>query len=307
MTRQARILDSGGEVVQETMLFDENTGKTVAMRGKEEADDYRYFPEPDLVHVQIDDEWKRAVESDLPELPADRRKRFKDEFGILDHDARLLTTKRDLADFFHEAAQKLDDFFDEATIETKERNSEFTTCVKSCANWIIGDLRQLLKAAKIDDIQDSKVTPAHLVDLILYLEGKKDRKIEGPNAKVVLKDAFETGKMPEQIAEEKDLFAITDDSIIESAVLKVMEEHKEGAVKDYLNGKTASLGFLVGQVMRATKGKANPQLVNQILREKLSRIGSVGLSWLKVKVRFVPIIIKGKNIFGNWRNCFLLQ
>lgn len=269
VTRQARILDSGREVVQETMLFDENTGKTVAMRGKEEADDYRYFPEPDLVHVQIDDEWKRAVKSDLPELPADRRKRFEGEFGILDHDAKLLTEKRDLADFFDETTKKLAVFFDEATIETKERNSELTTCVKSCVNWIIGDLRTLLKAAKID-IQDSKITPEHLVDLILYLEGKKDRKLEGPNAKVVLNDAFETGKMPEQIAKEKDLFAITDDSIIESAVSEVLEEHKDGAVKDYRNGKQEAIGFLIGQVMRATRGKANPQRVNQFLREKLS-------------------------------------
>lgn len=267
--RQARILDAGEEVVQETLLFDASTGKTVAMRGKEEADDYRYFPEPDLVHVQISDAWINEVRPTLPELPLARRERFKKEYRILDHDAKLLTTERALADFFDEAAQKLADFFDEATIETKERNSEFIICVKNCANWIIGDLKRLLNAAKID-IQDSKVTPEHLVDLILYLEGKKDRKLVGPNAKIVLNDAFETGKMPEQIAEEKDLFAITEDSIIESAVLEVLEEYKDRAVKDYRNGKQEAIGFLIGQVMRATRGKANPQRVNQLLREKLS-------------------------------------
>ena len=246
--RQARILDAGEEVVQETLLFDPSTGKTVAMRGKEEADDYRYFPEPDLVHVQISDEWIKEVQPTLPELPAARRKRFIADYGISAENAEFLTTTRPRAEFFDKAA---------------ELSGEPT----ACANWIKGDLERLLNATgtKIQD-PEVKVTPEHLSELILLL---KDDIISSTSAKVVLGDTFKTGDMPKKIVKEKGLEK-TDNSETEQAVLEVIEEHKDGAVKDYLNGKTETFGFLVGQVMNATGRKADGREVSRILREKLS-------------------------------------
>ena len=244
--RQARILDSGGEVVQETLLFDTSTGKTVAMRGKEEADDYRYFPEPDLVHVQIDDEWIDEIQPILPELPADKRSRFIADYDISAENAEFLTTTRQTADFFDEAAQL-----------SGEPNL--------CANWIMGDLSRLLNTAEME-IQDSKVTPAHLSELIHLI---KNNTISGKIAKSVIDDAFDTGKMPKQIVEEKGLSQITDTSEIEAIVMKVIEENP-GPSQDVRDGTKKAIGFLVGQVMKATQGKANPQLVNQILSRELS-------------------------------------
>ncbi|MXV77070.1 Asp-tRNA(Asn)/Glu-tRNA(Gln) amidotransferase subunit GatB, partial [Candidatus Poribacteria bacterium] len=244
--RQARILDSGGEVVQETLLFDTNTGKTVAMRGKEEADDYRYFPEPDLVHVQIDNEWIQEIQPTLPELPASRRTRFIEDYGISPANAEYLTATRQMADFFEEAAK----LSGEPTI---------------CANWIMGDLSRLLNTAEIELI-DSKVTPSHLSELITLIN---NNTISGKIAKSVLDDAFETGKMPKQIVEDKGLAQITDTSEIEAIVMQVVEENP-GPAQDYRDGTKKAIGFLVGQVMKATRGKANPQLVNQILTQVLS-------------------------------------
>lgn len=244
--RQTRILDTGGEVIQETLLFDASTGKTAAMRGKEEADDYRYFPEPDLVHVQIDADWLDALQPMLPELPAARRERFIADYGISTENAEFLTATRPLADFYDEAARL---------------SGEPT----ACANWIMGDISRLLNAAEID-IPDAKVTPAHLSELIQLIN---DATISGKIAKTVLDDAFETGKMPKEIVREKGLSQITDTSEIEAIVMQVVEEHP-GPAQDYRDGKKKAIGFLVGQVMRATRGKANPQLVNQILTRVLS-------------------------------------
>ncbi len=244
--RQARILDEGGAVAQETLLYDASTGKTAAMRGKEEADDYRYFPEPDLVHVQIDEEWLEEIQTTLPELPAARRERFMAEYGLSPENAEFLTTTRQLADFFDDTA----------------RISEEPT---AAANWIMGDMSRLLNATEID-IQDAKVTPAHLSELIQLIN---DATISGKLAKSVLDDAFETGKMPKEIVKEKGLAQITDTASIEAIVLQVVEEHP-GPAQDYRNGTKKAIGFLIGQVMRATKGKANPQLVNQILTRVLT-------------------------------------
>ena len=244
--RQAQILDAGGEVVQETLLFDASTGKTAAMRGKEEADDYRYFPEPDLVHVQIDADWLTEIQPTLPELPAARRERFIADYGISAENAAFLTATRNLADFFDEAAQ-------------------LSSEPSACANWIMGDISRLLNAAEVD-IHDAKVTPAHLSELIQLIN---DATISGKIAKSVLDDAFETGKMPKDIVKEKGLSQITDTSELKAIVMQVVEAHP-GPAQDYRDGKKKAIGFLVGQVMRATRGKANPQLVNQILTQVLS-------------------------------------
>lgn len=244
--RQAQILDAGGEVVQETLLFNASTGKTAAMRGKEEADDYRYFPEPDLVHVQIDADWLTEIQPTLPELPAARRERFIADYGISAENAAFLTATRNLADFFDEAAQ-------------------LSSEPSACANWIMGDISRLLNAAEVD-IHDAKVTPAHLSELIQLIN---DATISGKIAKSVLDDAFETGKMPKDIVKENGLSQITDTSELKAIVMQVVEAHP-GPAQDYRDGKKKAIGFLVGQVMRATRGKANPQLVNQILTQVLT-------------------------------------
>ncbi len=243
--RQARILDEGGEISQETLLFDFGTGKTVPMRSKEEAHDYRYFPEPDLVRTKIQDEWILEIQSALPELPAARRKRFMGAYNIPVYDAEFLTTTREMAEFFDETVQRSGD-------------------AKSSSNWIMGDLSGLLNSAGFD-IQDCRVTPEHLSELIKLI---KDRTISGKIAKLVLPEVFETGKMPGQIVENEGLAQISDVSEVEAIIEQVIVENEE-STQDYRNGKKKAIGFLVGQVMKATKGKANPQLVNQILHRKL--------------------------------------
>ena len=243
--RQARILDQGGEVVQETVLFDINTGRTASMRSKEEAHDYRYFPEPDLVPFEVDAAEVERIRAALPELPAERRKRFVEEYNIPTYDAEFLTATRQMADFFDETARLSSD-------------------PKSSSNWIMGDLSGLLNNAGIE-IQDAKVTSAHLSELIQLI---KNQTISGKIAKSVLPDVFETGKTPKQLVEEKGLSQISDASAIESIVDQAIEENP-GPAQDYRDGKQKAIGFLVGQVMKATRGKANPQMVNQLLQQKL--------------------------------------
>ncbi|MCZ6679816.1 MAG: Asp-tRNA(Asn)/Glu-tRNA(Gln) amidotransferase subunit GatB [Candidatus Poribacteria bacterium] len=243
--RQARILDEGGTVEQVTLLYDLNTGRTSPMRSKEEAHDYRYFPEPDLAPFEVDPEEVERLRSTLPELPAERRKRFVEEYGIPAYDAGFLTTTRQMADFFDETARLSGD-------------------PKASSNWIMGDVSALLNSAGIG-IQDAKVTAAHLSELIQLIKGGT---ISGKIAKSVIADVFETGKFPKQIVEEKGLAQISDTSAIEAVVDQVIAAHS-GPAQDYRDGKKKALGFLVGQVMRATRGKANPQMVNQLLRRKL--------------------------------------
>ncbi len=243
--RQARILDEGGEIHQETLLYDLDTGRTSPMRSKEEAHDYRYFPEPDLVRANVSSEREEEIRSALPELPADRRARFIDEYQIPDYDAEFLTATRQMADFFDETARLSKD-------------------PKASSNWIMGDLSGLLNSAGVK-IQDSKVTPALLGELIRLI---KEGGITGKIAKSVLPEVFETGKSPSRIVEEKGWEPISDSSKIETKIDQVIAGNQR-SVLDYKGGKKNAIGFLVGQVMRATEGKANPQMVNQILREKL--------------------------------------
>ena len=243
--RQARILDEGGEIHQETLLYDLDTGRTFPMRSKEEAHDYRYFPEPDLVRANVSSEREEEIRSALPELPADRRARFIEEYQIPDYDAEFLTATRQMADFFDDTARLSKD-------------------PKASSNWIMGDLSGLLNGAGIE-IQDSKITPALLGELIHLI---KDGTISGKIAKSVLPEVFETGKSPRRVVEQKGLAQISDSSAIETIIDQVIADNPSSA-QDYRDGKKKAIGFLVGQVMRTTKGRANPQIVNQILRKKL--------------------------------------
>ncbi|MDO3681664.1 Asp-tRNA(Asn)/Glu-tRNA(Gln) amidotransferase subunit GatB [Paenibacillus ehimensis] len=245
--RQADVLDSGGKVVQETRRWDEAQGKTLTMRSKEQAHDYRYFPDPDLVALHIDDAWKARVRESIPELPDARKKRYVTEYGLPSYDAEVITSSIKLADFFEESLK-------------------FTKDAKAVSNWIMGDLLGYLNANNLE-LQDVKVTGKGLGEMIGLMEkGTISSKI----AKTVFKAMLETGKAPQAIVEEQGLVQISD----EGAILAVVEQIVAGnpqSVADYKAGKEKAVGFLVGQVMKETKGKANPGLVNKLIIEVLNR------------------------------------
>ncbi|PUA35434.1 Asp-tRNA(Asn)/Glu-tRNA(Gln) amidotransferase GatCAB subunit B [Paenibacillus elgii] len=245
--RQADVLDSGGKVVQETRRWDEAQGKTLTMRSKEQAHDYRYFPDPDLVALHIDDAWKERVRESIPELPDARKKRYVSEYGLPSYDAEVITSSIKLADFFEESLN-------------------FTKDAKAVSNWIMGDLLGYLNANNLE-LQDVKVTGKGLGEMIGLMEkGTISSKI----AKTVFKTMLETGKAPQTIVEEQGLVQISD----EGAILAVVEQIVAGnpqSVADYKAGKEKAVGFLVGQAMKETKGKANPGLVNKLIIEVLNR------------------------------------
>ncbi|MEK3733486.1 Asp-tRNA(Asn)/Glu-tRNA(Gln) amidotransferase subunit GatB [Paenibacillus sp. FSL M8-0334] len=244
--RQAEVLDEGGVIVQETRRWDEAQGKTFSMRGKEEAHDYRYFPDPDLVTVHISEEWKEAVRATIPELPDARKARYTSEYGLPEYDAGVITSSKVLADFF-------------------EDSLNYTKDAKAVANWIMGDLLGYLNSNNLE-LSDVKITGQGLGEMIGLIEkGTISSKI----AKTVFKEMLESGKNPQQIVEEKGLVQISDEGAIKSIVEQVVANNPQ-SVEDYKAGKQKAIGFLVGQVMKESKGKANPALVNKLLVEVLS-------------------------------------
>ena len=243
--RQKEVLDSGGRVIQETRRWDENKGVTYSMRSKEEAHDYRYFPDPDLVPVMVDSAWVAEIKQSLPEMPDARCKRYVSELGLPAYDAVVVTASKALADFF------------EATV------SEYHD-VKAVSNWIMGDILKHLNAAGIE-INQTKLTPAHLVEL---LKLQDDGIISGKIAKTIFEKMFATGKIPSEIVKEQGLVQISDEGAIGAIVQQVLAENPK-SVEDFRSGKEKAIGFLVGQVMKLSKGKANPELANRLLREKL--------------------------------------
>jgi len=244
--RQADVLDGGGQVVQETRRWDENQGKTISMRSKEEAHDYRYFPDPDLVRLHIDDEWKARVRASIPELPDARQARYMQEYGLSSYDAGVLTASMKLADFFEESLKHTSD-------------------AKASANWIMGELLGYLNANNLE-LDDVKITGQGLGEMIQLIEkGTISNKI----AKTVFKGLIETGKSPQQIVEEQGLVQISDEGAILAIVDAVIAANPQ-SVEDFRNGKEKAIGFLVGQIMKETKGKANPGLVNKLLVERLN-------------------------------------
>jgi aspartyl-tRNA(Asn)/glutamyl-tRNA(Gln) amidotransferase subunit B len=243
--RQAKILDDGGEVVQETRLFDTERGVTMSMRSKEEAHDYRYFPEPDLVPLEVDRNWVEEIRKNLPELPAARRQRFTSEYGLPEYDAGVLTSIKKMAEYFDECVRLSDD-------------------PKSCSNWIMVELTRLLNDTG-QTLEECKITPSHLAGMLKLI---KDNTISGKIAKTVFDEMFASGKSADEVVKEKGLVQITDESAIESIVDQVVAQNP-GPVQDYRSGNQKALGFLVGQAMKLSKGKANPQLLNKVLREKL--------------------------------------
>jgi aspartyl-tRNA(Asn)/glutamyl-tRNA(Gln) amidotransferase subunit B len=243
--RQVELIESGGRVEQETRLYNVDTGQTVGMRSKEHAHDYRYFPEPDLVPLRVSEHWLHQVKSTLPELPQDRRDRFTSEFGLRDYDAEVLTLTRAVGDYFEEAVKASSDG-------------------RATANWVTGDLMGLLKAAG-KDITESPVSAANLGELVALIN---KNELTGKLAKEILPKMFETGDSPRTIMEREGLKQISDAGALEAIIDGVIAANPKQA-DQYKSGKTAVLGFLVGQVMKASRGQANPGAVNELLRKKL--------------------------------------
>ncbi|MDP3013081.1 MAG: Asp-tRNA(Asn)/Glu-tRNA(Gln) amidotransferase subunit GatB, partial [Candidatus Subteraquimicrobiales bacterium] len=244
--RQKNLLKSGERVVQETRHWDDAGNVTMSLRTKEEAHDYRYFPEPDLVPMELSREWAEDLKKALPELPDARKKRFMQLYNLPTYDAEFLTSSKAMGDYFEECVKSYSD-------------------VKKISNWIMGELSMHLNAANLE-IDECAVTPKHLVQLLKLID---DGTISGKMAKDIFEEMFETGKLPSIIVEEKGLVQISDETEVGRIVEMVLEENAS-VVEEYRSGKEKAFGFLVGQVMRLTKGRANPQLVNEILRKKLS-------------------------------------
>ncbi|MCP5092929.1 MAG: Asp-tRNA(Asn)/Glu-tRNA(Gln) amidotransferase subunit GatB [Gammaproteobacteria bacterium] len=244
--RQIDLIEDGGEVVQETRLYDSDKDETRSMRSKEEANDYRYFPDPDLLPVEISADYIEAVRQQLPELPAAKQRRFVDEYGLKAEDADLMTASRALADYF------------EAAVAATDAKSQLV------ANWVMGDLSGALNRDGID-IGDSKVAPVELAGLLTRVH---DNTISGKIAKQVFEAMWADEGTADEIIDAKGLKQITDSSAIEAVVDEVIAANP-GQVAEYKGGKDKLIGFFVGQVMQATKGQANPGQVNQILKQKL--------------------------------------
>jgi len=247
--RQIDVIEGGGRVVQETRLWNSAEDRTVPMRSKEEAHDYRYFPDPDLPLLVVESEWIRTTDRSMPELPESRRKRFIKEYALSEYDAGVLTATRALAEFFEETAG-------------------LSGQPKIAANWIMGDLLRFYKDSNADlkDLSESPVSPKMLTEMIALVE---KGTISGKIAKTVMEEMYKTGRQAQQIIEEQGLIQISDTGEIEKIVDKVIEENPK-SVEQYRAGKTGTLGFFVGQVMKATGGRANPQAVNDLLRKKLA-------------------------------------
>jgi len=249
IARQGRVLRSNARVIQETRLWDEAEGRTVPMRSKEEAHDYRYFPDPDLRPLEIGDAWLDRLRKALPELPAARRARFRSEYGLPQDDADQLTLERDLADYFEAVAAACGE-------------------PRAASNWVRGELLRVLKESR-RDVTDAPVSAAALGELIRLIG---DGTISGKIAKTVFEEMAGAGGSPKEIVERLGLVQITDEAAIRTVVAGVVADNPD-AVAQYRGGKTAALGFFVGQVMRLTSGKANPGLVNRLLKEMLEADG----------------------------------
>ncbi|MBN1479969.1 Asp-tRNA(Asn)/Glu-tRNA(Gln) amidotransferase subunit GatB [candidate division KSB1 bacterium] len=246
--RQEMVLENGGKIEQQTMLWDANRNVAEAMRSKEYSHDYRYFPDPDLVPIQIARDYIEAVARRMPELPDAKRHRFQSFFGLPEYDAAVLTETPDLATYFEKVAEDVND-------------------KKLASNWVMGHVLRALKDHN-DSIHTFPVTPRYLAEILQLLETKS---ISTNSAKIVFDECFRTGYDPKNIVEKQKLALITDDKKIDQAIDQVLDSNARD-VQDYLGGKAKVFGFLMGQVMRATQGKAHPQTVQQALRAKLDAL-----------------------------------
>ena len=245
--RQIDILEDGGTITQETLRWDDVSGKTFPMRDKEDAQDYRYFPDPDLVAIKLSEEYIQNIKDNLPELPESRKQRYLEEYNLSEKDAKLLTSSKYLSDLFEGAVKVCNN-------------------PKAVNNWIISDISRILNETETEPISipfDSN----QLGKLVILID---KGTISSSIGKKVIEELFENPKEPEEIIKEKGWIQISDEGAIKEVVLKVLEENP-ASVADYKAGKDRAIGFLVGQAMKATKGKANPQMLNKMLKEELSK------------------------------------
>ena len=247
--RQIATLSEGGKLIQETRLWDENREATRSMRSKESAHDYRYFPDPDLLPLVIDEQWIEEIRASMPELPDARQARFMSQHGLPAYDAELLTSRKDIADYFETAVK-------------------VHSNPKAISNWIIGDLFRVLKERKLDEqlyIPTWPIQPSQLGELVRLID---EGTISGKIAKTVFDAALDSSRAPREIVAEKGLEQVSDAASIGTTVDQILAAHSK-QVLEYKAGNEKIFGFLVGQVMKATKGKVNPQKANEILKQKL--------------------------------------
>ena len=245
--RQIDVLENGGKVYQETLRWDDVSGKTFPMRDKEDAQDYRYFPDPDLVAIKLSDEYIENIKNTLPELPESRKQRYLEEYKLSEKDANLITSSKYLSDLFEQA-------------------TAICNNAKAVNNWIISDISRILNETEMEPIQipfDSK----QLAKLVILID---KGTISSSIGKKVLVELFENPRDPEEIIKEKGWIQISDEGAIKEVVLKVLEANPQ-SIADYKGGKDKALGFLVGQAMKETKGKANPQMLNKMFLEELNK------------------------------------
>lgn len=245
--RQIEVLENGGKIYQETRRFDDAKGIGYAMRTKEDAHDYRYFPEPDLAPIILSDEYVDNIKNNLPEMPHIKKERYIKEFGLPEYDAEILTSSLKTANFF-------------------EKTNAICNNPKAVSNWIMGDMARMLNEKEME-IDESKVTEENLAELIMLMDkGTISSKI----AKTVFEDMFETGENAKDIVEKKGLVQMSDEGAIKEICQKIVDANPQSII-DYKAGKDRAIGFLVGQIMKETKGKANPQIVNKLLLEIINK------------------------------------
>jgi len=245
--RQIEAIEDGEEIVQETRRWDDGKGRSYPMRDKEEAHDYRYFPDPDLVPIVISDEQIAGWRNEMPELPANKMARFIREYGLPEYDAQVLTAAKPVSVFFEECVKAYDN-------------------AKIVSNWIMGDVLRLLKDKNMEP-EELPVKPEQLVELLRLLD---KGVVNNTVAKQVFEEMFVSGGTAKDIIAKKGLEQISDDGMIREMLVKIIKANPK-SVEDFKNGKEKALGFFVGQVMRETKGKANPKIVNELVREALSK------------------------------------
>ena len=247
--RQINIIESGGEIEQNTLLFNTKTGKTKPMRSKEEAHDYRYFPDPDLLPLELTNSFIEEIKKDIPELPDQRKSRYIENYKLSSYDALIITSEKEISNYFDEVINS---------------DLELAKHSKILVNWITSELFALLKKENVE-IKNSPINPINLGRLIKLITTEK---ISGKIAKEVFEEMFETSKSPDIIVEEKGLAQVSDSKEIERIIDKIIDKNK-GKVLEYKKGKTKLLGYFVGETMKLSKGKANPKILNEILRKKL--------------------------------------
>ncbi len=245
--RQIKELEAGGTIYQETRRWDDDKGIGYAMRTKEDAHDYRYFPEPDLAPIVLTEEYINGIKESLPEMPNIRRERYIKEFGLPEYDAEQITNSKHMAEFFDEAVKVCGN-------------------AKLVSNWLMSDVARILNEQEID-ITEAKFSATHLGELISLIE---KNVISSAIAKKVFEEMAVSGKRPEEIVEEKGLKQVTDEGAIREIVVKVLDQNP-ASVADYLAGKEKAMGFIVGQTMKESKGKANPGIVNKLIKEELEK------------------------------------